>query len=213
MPVNLNAFIRYKTIDSCLRNDFLKSDIKLLIRKCSEAVSEKMGEEIRISERTIREDIRVLRSNILGFDAPIICAEGIYSYSDPSYSILNTSISERELLIDIQDLLLEEYSNIKNAKVKNLIINLSEITGKEISSKYGDEFHRIYEKKLLDGKPLSEADRFKNGLSNYIWELERDRIKLKKRVLPRLFGNKRKKPKELFNWNWIFEGLKICSKA
>ena len=43
-----------------------------LIDACSNALDETRGRGIRISERTIRDDLRVMRSDILGFNAPIV---------------------------------------------------------------------------------------------------------------------------------------------
>ena len=64
---------------------------------------------IIFSERSIRNDIRILRSDILGFNAPIQCENGIYSYSEPNFSIYGRPIKEKELLLEIQDLLVEKF--------------------------------------------------------------------------------------------------------
>ena len=98
MPANLNALIRYKTINSCLFGGKRKYDIDELIGACSDALSEARGRITRISERTIRDDIRVMRSEILGFNAPIEQKDGLYYYSDPKYNILSVSVTDPGVL-------------------------------------------------------------------------------------------------------------------
>lgn len=207
MPVNLNALLRYKTINDCLRNKFISCDINYLITKCSEAVSDKIGMETSVSERTIRNDIKVLRSDILGFEAPIICNNGVYSYADSEYSIFNTAIADRELLIDIQNLLLEEFDNIKSQKVTNMIISLSEITGEKIPDKYDSQFDRIFQKKILTGKRPSDSEMFTNKLDNYLFTLKMERKKLQKKSFIDNFRKPKTKVLEIFKWEFILGAL------
>lgn len=124
MPTNLNALIRYKQIDKELRNPYLKTTIKGLQKACSEQLAEHRGVYKLISERTIRDDIRVMRSEALGFNAPIIVENGIYSYSDTTFSIFNTPIEQKSLLDEILKLLIDEKPNIKNTKVDDVIYAL-----------------------------------------------------------------------------------------
>lgn len=71
MPTNLNALIHYKTIDHCLSNRHRQWSIDDLIKASSEALGEHRGVYKPISKLTICDDIRVMRSSMLGFDAPI----------------------------------------------------------------------------------------------------------------------------------------------
>ena len=98
MPTNLNALLRYKTIDQCLSNSFLECTIEILISKCNEALTEQQTSETSISERSIRNDIRIMRSDALGFNAPIIVKNGVYSYETPGFSIFSRPVKEVELL-------------------------------------------------------------------------------------------------------------------
>jgi hypothetical protein len=136
MPVNLNALIRYKTIDQCLRNTAVLVDIDYLIKHCSEALYEATGRESGVSERTIRNDIRILRSDILGFNAPIVVKDGVYRYSEIDFSIFDASFSEMELLIEIQELLVEEFYNISSKNLPILLKKLSGLTKMEVSKEY-----------------------------------------------------------------------------
>lgn len=135
MPTNLNALIRYKQIDLCLRNRYTKSDIETLQVKCSEQIAEYRGVYKLISERTIRDDIRIMRSDALGFNAPIVVEYGIYSYSDENYSIFNVNINEMDFLKQITKLLIEEKENIKHPELDEVLKQLSLITGIKIVEK------------------------------------------------------------------------------
>ncbi len=100
MPINRNALIRYKTIDTCLRNRYRKWTLEDLIDACSDALYEFEGIEKGISKRTIQMDIQLMRSEKLGYFAPIVVRENkYYTYEDPDYSITNTPLSEQDLRI------------------------------------------------------------------------------------------------------------------
>ena len=138
MPANLNALIRYKQIDECLRNRYLMADIRVLQEKCSERLGEHRGTYKLVSERTIRDDIRVMRSGALGFDAPIVVKNGIYSYEDPEYSIFNRPLEEQKLLKTIFILLMNEREKIKNPMLEDVLEELSSITGMMIKEEKVD---------------------------------------------------------------------------
>lgn len=98
MPVNRNALIRYKTIDNCLQNRFRKWTLDNLIEACSDALYEYEGIDKGISVRTIRVDLQTMRSDKLGYNAPIIVVDKkYYTYEDPEYSITNMPITENDL--------------------------------------------------------------------------------------------------------------------
>ena len=137
MPVNLNALIRYKTIDECLSNPNLRCTIDVLINKCSEKLAECQGVYSGVSERTIRNDIRILRSDILGFNAPIIIEDGFYNYSDLNFTIFGRPIKELDLLIEVQKLIVENFEYLDNNgnQVLEILVELSKITGVELPQK------------------------------------------------------------------------------
>jgi len=136
MPSNLNALIRYKTIDKCLSNPYRKWNIDDLIEACSSALKEYRGIYTRISERTLREDLRIMRSDILGFNAPIVQQDGNYSYEDPDYSIFNVSIQEGDLLKRVLEFMLDIRSEVKHPDMDKIIDRISQILP-EISSAEG----------------------------------------------------------------------------
>jgi len=135
MPSNLNALIRYKTIDRCLSNPYRKWSIDALIESCSSALKEYRGIYTRISERTVREDLRIMRSDILGFNAPIVQQDGNYYYEDPGYSIFNVGIQDEDLLGRVLKFMLEIRSEVKHPDMDKIIERISnalpEITSKE----------------------------------------------------------------------------------
>ena len=89
MPVNKNALIRYKTIDRCLRNKYRRWTLDDLVEACSDALYEMEG----ITVRTVQADIQVMRSDKLGYEAPIEVYDGkFYRYADENYSISNSPL-------------------------------------------------------------------------------------------------------------------------
>lgn len=98
MPINRNALIRYRTIDKCLQNRRRKWTIEDLIEACDEALYEYEGIDRGVSLRTIRMDLNAMRSDKLGYNAPIIVTDRkYYSYEDPAYSISNIPLSASDL--------------------------------------------------------------------------------------------------------------------
>ena len=97
MPTSKNALIRYKTIDNCLRNRFRKWTLEDLIDACSDALSEFEGRDENVSRRTVQADIQMMRSDKLGYNAPIVVRENkYYTYDDPEYSITNVPLTEQD---------------------------------------------------------------------------------------------------------------------
>ncbi|MGO3156365.1 hypothetical protein [Mesonia sp.] len=205
MPVNLNALLRYRTIDSCLRNKYHKCDIEHLIEKCSEAITETTGKKTSISERSIRNDIRVLRSEILGFNAPIICEDGIYYYSEPEFSIFQSPVKDKELLIEVQEILLEQFDNIPNKKLPYLLMALSKITKVDVPKKYFPPDHNIYSKRSPNYVP-SESDIFKKRLNNSVLDYNRNKRERPKTTWIKSLFKKKSKPAS-FPWNYILETI------
>ncbi|MEL6734137.1 MAG: WYL domain-containing protein, partial [Bacteroidota bacterium] len=98
MPTNRNALIRYKTIDKCLQNRYRKWTLEDLIEACSEALYEYEGIDKGVSRRTVQADIQMMRSDKLGYNAPIIVLEKkYYTYEEPNFSITNIPLSEQDL--------------------------------------------------------------------------------------------------------------------
>ena len=98
MPVNRNALIRYRTIDNCLRNKYRQWTLEDLIEACSEALYEYEGIDKGVSRRSIQMDIQMMRSEKLGYHAPIVVVDKkFYAYEDPNYSITNIPLTDQDL--------------------------------------------------------------------------------------------------------------------
>ena len=99
MPKNKNASFRYRAIDNLLRSHRLGLSIRDLVEGVSEALSEEFGIK-GVSERTIREDISIMRSDRpRGYEAPIKFdrESGRYKYEDPNFSIYKLPFNEEDL--------------------------------------------------------------------------------------------------------------------
>ena len=97
MPANKNALIRYKTIDRCLRNRYRRWTIEDL---GSDALYDMEGISKGISLRTVQGDIQMMRSDKLGYNAPIeVYDQRYYRYADPQYSITDMPLSEDDFLL------------------------------------------------------------------------------------------------------------------
>ena len=95
MPANKNALIRYNIIDKCLRNRYRKWTIDDLVDACSDALYEMEGIAKGVSIRTVQGDIQLMRSDKLGYNAPIeVYDNKYYRYADSDYSIRENRLSE-----------------------------------------------------------------------------------------------------------------------
>lgn len=95
MPVNKDAYARYRLIDERLRNKRLKSPS---LQDLIDYVSDKLDRSV--AKRTIQGDLKNMRdSDELRFHAPIEYDRysESYRYSDPAYSITSIPVSEYEL--------------------------------------------------------------------------------------------------------------------
>ncbi len=99
MPANLDSLIRFHTIDKCLQNHYKKWTWEKLSEACRDAVGEMrpLGEKDKFSKRTIENDIRIMRSDAFGYNAPIVCKNTFYFYADKSYSIRNCSLTQQDI--------------------------------------------------------------------------------------------------------------------
>ncbi|WP_295127577.1 WYL domain-containing protein [uncultured Chitinophaga sp.] len=95
MSVNKLALIRYKTIDECLRKRHRKWTLEQIMEKVAEVLYEYEGITSGVSRRTIQADIQLMRSDKLGYNAPIIVKDKkFYTYDNENYSITNAPINE-----------------------------------------------------------------------------------------------------------------------
>lgn len=100
MAQNKNALLRYHTIDRCLRNTGRRWTLQDLVDACSDALYEYEGKMDPVSVRTVQLDIQMMRSDRLGYEAPIeVYDRKYYRYSDPEYSISSRPLSEHDVAV------------------------------------------------------------------------------------------------------------------
>ena len=172
MPTNLNALIRYKTIDKCLGNRSVKCTIRRLREECSEALGEKRGVYKTVSERTIRDDIRVMRSDILGFNAPIAFEDGCYFYTEKDYSIFETYLKGRELLHTVYQTLLKQREAVEKSVINEVLFRLSQELGVELPS----DIIKEHLAERISGMNENSTDEVSYSISECNLEMERLRI-------------------------------------
>lgn len=97
MPANKNALLRYKTIDNCLHNRQRRWTLQDLVDACSDALYDFEGIRKGISTRSVQLDIQMMRSDKLGYNAPIeVYDHKYYRYSDPNFSITKLPLSQTD---------------------------------------------------------------------------------------------------------------------
>ncbi len=140
MATNKLALIRYKTIDNCLKNRFRKWTLEDLMEKVSDALYEYEGISSGVSKRTVQGDIQIMRSDKLGYNAPIaIVDRKFYTYEDSAYSITNSPINSADM-----------------EKMKEIVSVLKHLNG----FSYFDEMSDMIAK--LENNMYKSADKKKN---------------------------------------------------
>lgn len=134
MPANKNALLRYRVIDQCLRNRYRRWTIEDLVDACSDALYDMEGIRKGVSLRTVQADIQMMRSDKLGYNAPIeVYDQKYYRYADPNYSIDKALLEEEDIrLIEKAISLLEREGN--QPKTSELVLVLKQV--KKVLLKY-----------------------------------------------------------------------------
>lgn len=89
--------MRIRVIDECLQRKQRVWTLEDLREACEKELLEKEG-ICGISIRTIQRDIELMRSDKLGYNAPIIVKnKKYYAYEDPDYSITKLPLSQNDL--------------------------------------------------------------------------------------------------------------------
>ena len=133
MASNKNALIRYRTIDKCLQNRSRRWTLDDLIEACSDALYEFEGKNSNVSKRTVQLDIQTMRSDKLGYNAPIVVYERkYYTYEDEDYNIREIPLTQIDM-----DILSESVEMLSQFKDFSLF---SELNG--VIQKLEDKIHR-----------------------------------------------------------------------
>lgn len=138
MAQNKNALIRYKTIDKCLQNKYRQWTLQDLVDACSDALYEYEGRDINVSLRTTQLDIQLMRSDKLGYNAPIeVYDKRFYRYADEDYSITNIPLTENDMTI-----LNESVEMLKQFKNFSLFHDLDGVIQRLEDTIYVEKTHR-----------------------------------------------------------------------
>lgn len=98
MPLNRATLIRISTIDRCLQNHYRRWTINDLIDACTDALAEYEGRSNPVSRRTFQNDLALMRSDRLGYNAPIVVRDNkYYEYEDPDFSITHLPLNDEGL--------------------------------------------------------------------------------------------------------------------
>lgn len=98
MPLNRATLIRISTIDRCLQKHYKRWTINDLIDACTEALAEYEGRSNPVSRRTFQNDLALMRSDRLGYNAPIVVRDNkYYEYEDPDFSITHLPLNDEGL--------------------------------------------------------------------------------------------------------------------
>jgi len=96
MPLNLQAAIRYKVIDRCLRDHSKIWNWEKFADECTKEEVRNGELMTKPSKRTIDADISDMKSGRLGYEAPIVWTKELgYRYSNSTFSISNVSLSKK----------------------------------------------------------------------------------------------------------------------
>ncbi len=138
MAINKNALIRYKTIDKCLQNNYRQWTLNDLIEACSDVLHEYEGREVNVSRRTIQLDIQLMRSDKLGYNAPIVVYDRkFYKYEDEEYSITDIPLTENDM-----NVLSETVEMLKQFKDFSLFSELGGIIQRLEDKVYTEKTHQ-----------------------------------------------------------------------
>jgi predicted DNA-binding transcriptional regulator YafY len=132
MAQNKNALLRYRTIDRCLRNTGRKWTLQNLVDACSDALYEYEGKDDLVSTRTVQLDLQMMRSDKLGYCAPIeVYERKYYRYSDPDYSIASRPLSQHdvEMLSRTAELLRQFDEFDRNHEMADIVNRLQDKAG------------------------------------------------------------------------------------
>lgn len=98
MPLNRATLIRISTIDRCLQNRYRRWTINDLIEACTDALAEYEGRSNPVSRRTFQNDLALMRSDRLGYNAPIVVRDNkYYEYEEPDFSITHLPLNDEGL--------------------------------------------------------------------------------------------------------------------
>ena len=100
MATNKHAIIRYQALDKCFSNRYKLYDMEALVEACCQAIYEFTGIHDGVKRRQVYDDITFMESD-QGWSIELEKIKDgrkvYYRYSDPSFSINDSPLSEHEI--------------------------------------------------------------------------------------------------------------------
>ncbi|WP_370214154.1 helix-turn-helix transcriptional regulator [Mesoflavibacter profundi] len=134
MANSTHAHLRYNILDHCFR--YRSYSFEELLKAVNEGIEELYPGE-SISERTLREDIKVFRDKKDGFGAPLPDGKRTYTYSDDNFTIAQRPLQKYEqyLLEAAQQLLSRFENHTKYNKLAEALIKFQDEEEQENDAK------------------------------------------------------------------------------
>ncbi len=121
-----------------LQNHYRKWTLNNLIEACSDALYEYEGRDVNVSKRTIQMDIQLMRSDKLGYNAPIIVYDKkYYKYEEDSFTITDIPLNETDM-----NVLSETVEMLKQFKDFSLFSELGGIIHRLEDKIYTEKTHQ-----------------------------------------------------------------------
>jgi predicted DNA-binding transcriptional regulator YafY len=97
MPAHKSKNFRFRIIDECLQNTKRTWSLDELIDEVSQKLTDEFGVQ-KVSRRSIQYDIALMREKPpIGYSAPIVCNDGVYTYGITNFSIQNAQLSKPDI--------------------------------------------------------------------------------------------------------------------
>lgn len=207
MATTKNALIRYKTIDKCLQNQYRTWTLEDLMEACSEALFEYEGKENSVSKRTVQLDIQLMRSDKLGYNAPIaVYDKKFYKYDEEDFTITDIPLTETDI-----NVLTETVSMLKQFKDFSLFSDVSDILQRLEDKIYAEKSH---------SRPVIYLDKNENLKGLHFLDVLYQAI-VKKVVVKLTYKSFKSKEEQVFNFHpfilkefnnrWFLVGKKKAS--
>ena len=167
MPINKNAYRRYKVIDSCLRN---KMRPYPSMNDLLDAIKEKL--DVMTTAETVQKDIAVMKMLPPdGFDAPIKFNRSTlgYEYTDPDFSIYGVALNSSD--IDAINEAIEVLESIGGSRVSEKFTHAIE----KVLSNAQEQLNEADQgRKIIQTDQVSESRGFENF--DLLYAACRDRV-------------------------------------
>jgi hypothetical protein len=123
----------------------------------------------------------VLRSEILGFNAPIVFDEGVYLYEDESFNIFKRPIIEIEILKEVYNLLKEKKEELEEKAVESILNRIKNVLGdsaeeEKVETTSTQTLRTSTKRKAIDDNEIDKSEPTKKELLKINKMLDNDNL-------------------------------------